>query len=60
MAKFSCQWFNAFHHIFVQDQPAYNTRGGTRTHNPRLRRPMLYPIELHALGVGRAKYTLVS
>ena len=27
-----------------------NTRGGTRTPNPRLRRPMLYPIELRAQG----------
>jgi hypothetical protein len=27
-------------------------RGGNRTHNPRLRRPVLYPIELlaHSLG----------
>ena len=26
----------------------YGGRGGDRTHNPRLRRPVLYPIELLA------------
>ena len=26
----------------------YGRRGGNRTHNPRLRRPVLYPIELLA------------
>ena len=28
--------------------------GRTRTYNPRLRRPVLYPVELRALGVWRA------
>ena len=27
--------------------------GGTRTHNPRLRRPVLYPVELRALSSNR-------
>src|SRR4029077_13618543 len=29
--------------------PQDGAPGGTRTHNPRLRRPVLYPIELRAL-----------
>ena len=31
--------------------PIFGRRGGNRTHNPRLRRPVLYPVELlaHAL-----------
>jgi hypothetical protein len=34
--------------------------GGTRTHNLRLRRPLLYPVELQALGTGRATMTIAS
>jgi hypothetical protein len=35
-------------------------RGGNRTHNPRLRRPVLYPIELLARGCASAIVTVTA
>src|SRR5687768_9644419 len=36
------------HHSTLARQGEVGTPGGTRTHNPRLRRPVLSPIELRA------------
>ena len=44
--------FEAFAHESDQSIPS-GTRGGGRTHNLRLRRPTLYPIELLAHATGR-------
>ena len=41
----------------VSDMAAFGAPDRTRTCNRRLRRPVLYPVELRALGAGLSHYT---
>lgn len=55
------QFFTSFGLARKYSTDKHGGRGGNRTHNIRLRRPVLYPIELLAQTLGTALlYRLVS